>query len=152
MSGGSVLNVIRCKDTRRIAASALDQGWEWIGYTRAGHVEFRWPATDTRLHCATTPSDRNAWKAFARNIKQVSGVETWEKSNHRRPRKKADKSAEVQLEASRRRHQGKVARLEAARSAAEAAQRRRELAADRAADDDQHRREIESLMRPGYGR
>src|SRR6478752_3567562 len=100
--GGSVLNVIRCKDTRRIAASALDQGWEWIGYTRAGHVEFRWPATDTRLHCATTPSDRNAWKAFARNIKQVSGVETWEKSNHRRPRKKADKSAEVQLEASRR--------------------------------------------------
>src|SRR6478752_2256971 len=102
MSGGSVLNVIRCQDPRRIAASALDQGWEWIGYTRAGHVEFRWPATDTRLHCATTPSDRNAWKAFARNIKQVSGVETWEKSNHRRPRKKADKSAEVQLEASRR--------------------------------------------------
>jgi len=152
MSSGSLLNVIRCGDTRRIMASALDQGWEWVGYTKSGHVEIRWPETDERVHCATTPSDRNAWKAFARQIKRASGVETWQRGNRRASRKTIARGVDPEVAASRRRHAAEAERREAARAAAEEQRRRRQLAADRAGEDDRRRREIESLMRPGYGR
>lgn len=151
MSGGNVLNVIRCTNTRRIVRVALDRGWEWIGYTRSGHVELRWPATDTRIHCATTPSDSNSWKQLARTIKRVSGVETWEKGNHRRSRKPR-RGPDPEVEASRRRHAAMLARREQQQREAREAERRQWLGARVAEVQEQHRLEIESLMQPGWGR
>lgn len=149
---GSVLNVIQCPDTRRVMREALDKGWEWVGYTKSGHVEIRWPATGALLHCATTPSDRNSWKQFARNIEQVSGLLVVRKGNRRRSKKSTRVQVDPQIEASRRRHAAAQAAEVAQREAAEVARQCAALAAERAAESDRHRREIESLMMPRYGR
>lgn len=149
---GQLLNIIRCPETRRVMRAALDQGWEWIGYTKSGHVEIRWPATDALLHCATTPSDRNALKQFARNIEQVSGVVTYRKGNHRRSKKSTKPQVDPQIAASRRRYAATQAEQAAAREAAELQRRRQAAAAEASRRDDQHVRDIASLMRPGNGR
>ena len=141
---GYLLNVIQCADTRRMMRKALDSGWEWVGYTKGGHVEIRWPATGALLHCATTPGDANSWKAFARNVKQVSGVDVRNRGNRRRSRKPLNQP-DRQIEAARRKHAERIAR--AARD--EADETRRSASA---IESDQHRRDIESLMQPGWGR
>jgi len=145
------LDVIQDKDTRRVMRLALKAGWEWIGYTKTGHVEIRWPATDQLLHCATTPSDRNAWKAFARSIERVSGVKVRPQVKHGRSRQKTA-GPDPEVLASRRRFLAeKAAGQERVRRQREARERQR-LAAERAASADQRRREIENLMQPGWGK
>lgn len=148
--GGYLLNVIHCANTRKIMRTALDKGWEWVGYTKSGHIEIRWPATGALIHCATTPSDPNSWKAFAREVTKVSGVEVWRKGNKRRSRKPANRP-DLQVEASRRRHaeQGRAA-VEREREQHLAA-RRRQAAIEAAAESERRRRDIEFLMRPGFG-
>lgn len=153
--GGPLLNVVQCPDTRRVLRAALDAGWRWVGYTKSGHVEIEWPPTGELLHCATTPSDRNAWKQFARSVQKASGVELLAKVNRRRSRKNP-LAPDKQVEAQRQKHRRQVAQRAAAAAAEaqrrEEARRRQAAAAARAADDERNRREIESLMRPGYGR
>lgn len=153
--GAGLLNVIHCERTRHVMREALGAGWEWIGYTKGGHVEIRWPETGALLHCATTPSDPNSWKAFAKEVERVSGVEVWRKGNRRRSRRRTNGPDEA-LQAARRKHRAeyerRLAQEEAARQAAMQAQVRRSLAADRAAREDEHRHGIEALMRPGNGR
>jgi hypothetical protein len=146
---GYLLNIIHCGNTRKVMRAALDAGFEWVGYTKGGHIEIRWPSTGQLLHCATTPSDPNSWKAFAREVHSVSGVEVWRKGNRRRSRKSTRPGTDAQVEASRQRH---ARRIEAGRAAAEreeAADRRRIAEASRILAADRHRREIEELMRPG---
>lgn len=157
MSGhGDVLVVIRCANTRRVVSAALEAGWQWVGYTKAGHIELRWPPKDVRIHCASTPSDSNAWKVLARTIKRVSGVTTVQVANHKRSRKGRGTKDEVQVAAARRRYEREQQQAEQKRIHQERQrqQEARERAASRAvsADDDRHLREIRSLMMPGYGR
>lgn len=152
--GAGVLNVIHCERTRHVMREALNAGWEWIGYTKGGHVEIRWPENGALIHCATTPSDPNSWKAFAKEIERVSGVEVWRKGNRRRSRRRTN-GADVQVQAARRKHreeyEQRLAQQEAARQAARTAELRRRADAERAAAADEHRHEIEALMRPGWG-
>lgn len=73
----------RPRPGRKVVRNALEAGWEWVRYTKAGHIEIRWPATDARLFTGTTPSDRNAWKAFARQIEKASGIDARVKAGRR---------------------------------------------------------------------
>lgn len=154
MSGHrDVIGVIQDPDSRKVVLGALEAGWQWIGYTKGGHVELRWPETDTRIHVATTPSDTNAWKQLARTIKKVSGVQVVEIANHRQSRKPSTNHREAaEIAAARRRHREAEQRAEEARR--RRAREARELAEARrkSYDDDRHVHEIQSLMMPGYGR
>lgn len=75
---------VQDKDTKRIVTNALNAGWEWVGITKGGHLELRWPATDQRVWCGTTTGDRNSWKWFARDIKRICGVDVTVKVKKRR--------------------------------------------------------------------
>lgn len=153
MSGhGDVVKVIRDRDTRRVVEAALAGGWEWVGYTKGGHVEIRWPENDARLHCGTTPSDKNAWKYFAKDIERISGVKVWQKGNRRASRKSLADPGLAEVEAARRRYAREQQQAEAAAQAREHREQRRTLTRRELAEHDRHVHEIESLMRPGYGR
>lgn len=152
-----VLQTIQCPESRRIVELALKGGWEWVGFTRGGHGQLRWPATDQVIPFAATPSDkRYAWRQLARRIKFVSGLDfTGNGGANRRRSRKPLTVSDPQVEASCRRYERQqAAALAAAQHAAdqrEQARIRQAAAADRAAAEDKHRREIESLMRPGWG-
>lgn len=151
-----VLQTIQCADSRRIVERALNAGWEWVGFTKGGHGQLRWPATGVVIPFAATPSDkRYAWRNLARRIKAESGLDFTQNGNRRRSRKNPN-VPDPQVEAARRRHQRQIAARQAAeqqqRAEREAARIRQQAAACRAADEDRRRREIESLMRPGWGR
>lgn len=159
---GYLLNIIHCPDTRRVMKAALEAGWEWVGYTRSGHVEIRWPATGAVEHCSTTPSDRNSWKAFARSLKRASGVDVLPRSGKRRSRKTVQRT-DFSLQVARRERDVFASQQDADRRAAEADRRRVEAARRRRVDEDlarterlvaaeRHRLEIEDLMQPGWRR
>lgn len=154
MKYGDVLGSVHCERTRAVLRAALDAGWEWVGLTKSGHVEIRWPETDARLHCGTTPSG-NSWKAFARDVERVSGVVVWRKGNRRRSRKSTAAEDEA-VRAARRKHreayEERLARQQLDREAARQGQAARTLAAQQAALSQQREREIQDLMRPGRGR
>lgn len=158
MSANHVLRTIQCPESRHVVAQALDNGWEWLGFTKSGHGQLRWPATGQVIPFAATPSDRRyAWRQLARRIKLVSGLDFTGNggTNRRRSRKNPNNVVDLQVEASRRRYQRQQ---EAATAAAQSTSDERELAqvrqaqaAARAAVEETRRREIESLMRPGWG-
>lgn len=83
-TGERRLRAVRDKDTRTIVRNALAGGWVFVRYTKAGHIEIRWPATNQSLFTGTTPSDRNAWKTFARDVLAVSGIDPRVKPSKRR--------------------------------------------------------------------
>lgn len=157
---GDLVNVIQCRDTRKVMAGALDAGWSWIGYTKSGHVEIQWPATGQLLHCATTPSDPNSWKRFAVQIFKASGVDLRPKGNRRRSRKPSQGSdfslAQVRRDRSRGTSpSGWTSETPSQpREIASLERRRMQHQADaaRAVEAERRRRDIEDLMRPGYGR
>lgn len=150
-----VLSKIQCPESRHIVELALDNGWEWMGFTKSGHGQLRWPDTDQCIPFAATPSDkRYAWRQLARRIKSVSGLDFTQNGNRRRSRKNPNQP-DREVAASRARYQRQV---EAQRRAAEhhqnaaaMAREQREAQAARAAESERRRREIESLMRPGWG-
>lgn len=164
MSTIRIGTLVHCENTRRVLMEALDKGWTYVGYTKGGHLEISWPATDARLFCATTPSDRNGWKTFAKDIEKASGVVTHRKGNRRQSRKPVKPSG-FSLEAAMREQRagvGDMAAAEAERARRVAAAKherearlRREEARRRAndvAEAERHRQQIEDLMQPSYGR
>jgi hypothetical protein len=132
----NLLNVVKSPDMRRVVKAALDGGWEYVGITKTGHLEIRWPETGQSLFTGTTPGDTNAWKHFATDIKKVSGVVCWQKGNRKRSRKNPNKP-DPQIAAARAKYQR---RLHAQRQQ----EKRRGVAT---AEGERARRETEQLMR-----
>lgn len=140
---------ITCPDMRRVVREAIAGGWEWAGMTGTTHARLRWTDGST-VSFGLTPSVAS-WKSLATDIKKISGVECWRKGNRKRSRK-ADQTSGFSMGAARREaEQREKASREAARIHA-AAERARQEAQRRAVAEERRRRDIEDLMRPGWGR
>ena len=122
--------------TRKVVHLALDHpDWQYKGVTKGGHGCLCWTPTGECVYFGFTPGDGNAWKPLARDIERISGVVVHQRTKRRPP----DSSA-------------KPVRPRMGPSALErqaVAEVNRRIAAKAAADAERRRREIERLMRPG---
>lgn len=134
-------------ELRQFLASAAQLDHRFDGYTGSGHMRFVHPTAGIYI-ASSTPSDRNANRHQLADMERRSGKKLPRANSGRFRRKVADKTAKrlrEQREAQARREERQLAaRVSAGRNRSAVA------AAINAAD--QHRREIERLMRPGYGR
>lgn len=129
------------RDRRRDAERL---GFHFDGYTGSGHVRFRNPDIDRVYISAATPSDHRGWANAVAEMERMSGRKLpRQNSGHYR-----FKPARPEAAAGNRRHEAAARRIEAQRAAA--ARRETDIRRIKAADE--HRREIEALMRHGTGR
>lgn len=122
--------------TRKIVHLALEHpDWTYKGVTKGGHGCLCWTPTGECVYFGFTPGDGNAWKPLARDIERISGVVVHQRTKRRPP----DSSANPV-----RPRMGPSALERQA-----VAEVNRRIAAKAAADAERRRREIERLMRPG---
>lgn len=150
MSRDKQLRGITCPDMTKIIRAALEQGWEWHGFTGGTHAQIRWPKSGAIVRFGTTPSVAS-WKSVSTEIERLSGVTTWRRGNRKRSRKNFA-AVDPQVEGARKKYAAEHAeRLEAAYSERERArmtEAQRRADAQRTAQSERRRREIEELMRP----
>lgn len=128
---------------------AVKAGWVHLG-TKPGHTvgQIQWPKTGAIVNYSTTPK-AGGWKTVAQMIYAESGVDLRRKGSNRRSRKNfSRREIDPQVEASRRRHAEAFAERASEREAQRMTEERRLAAARHAAEADRRRREIEELMRP----
>lgn len=80
------LRGITSPDLTKIIRAALQQGWEWLGFTGTTHAAIRWPQTGEKVTFGTTPGVAS-WKTTATEIEKISGVKVWHKGNRKRSRR-----------------------------------------------------------------
>lgn len=126
------------RDEVERAATAL--GFKFAGYDGSGHVVWAHP-NGARYSTPASPGEYRGVRNAVAALERLSGNKL-PRVNHRRGRKPSGPAVDPEVEASRRRHaetfDAKVAERDAQR-----------VAAERAANADRRRREIEDLMRPG---
>ena len=139
------------KDVRAFADWLIGQGWTFDGTDSHGHTLWVWPATTYRLTLPETPRGYGWQRRLRAEACRVMGVERPKfrggstHKDHEAEAASRNAKARLRVLAERRRR----AELEERRQEQE---RRRLAAAEASAADDAHRREITSLMRPGFGR
>lgn len=80
------LRGITSPDLTKVVRAALQQGWEWLGFTGTTHAAIQWPQTGQKVTFGTTPSVAS-WKTTATEIERISGVKVWHKGNKKRSRR-----------------------------------------------------------------
>ncbi len=80
------LRGITSPDLTKVVRTALQSGWEWIGFTGTTHASIAWPKTGEKVTFGTTPGVAS-WKTTATEIEKISGVKVWHKGNKKRSRK-----------------------------------------------------------------
>ncbi len=138
------------KEIRDFADWLVGEGWSFETTDASGHTIWSHPAATHTYKLPETPRRFDVQRA-RRDVYRLMGRRV--EGKRRRPKTAVVPSnSDPQIAASRRRHATTMARQEAARQDAADRLRRRTLAAAQSGDDDRRRRDIESLMRPGYGR
>lgn len=122
--------------TRKVVHLALDHpDWQYKGVTKGGHGCLCWTPSGECVYFGFTPGDGNAWKPLARDIERISGVVVHQRTKRRPPASSA-KPVRPRISPSALERQA-------------VAEVNRRIAAKAAADAERRRREIERLMRPG---
>lgn len=134
-------------EMRQFIASAALLDHTFDGYTGSGHMRFLHPTAGMYI-ASSTPSDRNTIR------KQLSDMER--RSGKRLPRAKSGhfrrKVTDREAERLREQRAAQERREERRTPARVSGQRNRSAVAAAITAAEQHRREIEALMRHGYGR
>lgn len=138
------------------AAALLDHRFD--GYTGSGHMRFVHPTAGLYVG-SSTPSDRNTFRKQLADMERRSGKRLPRSNAGHHRSKPVDKAArrrqEERAAQDRREERQLAARVSAARKRAavkDTIHRFRSAVAAEITAADRHRREIESLMRPGHGR
>lgn len=134
-------------ELRQFLASAAQLDHRFDGYTGSGHMRFVHPTAGMYI-AASTPSDRRSTRNALSDMENRSGKRLPRPNAGRFRRKLTDKQAERRQE-QRAAQDRREERQTAARASAS---RNRSAVSAAITAADQHRREIEKLMRPGYGR
>lgn len=136
-------------DARRLLEIADQLGFTYLGKDGQGHHSLV-HENGTRYAIAATPSDYRGVKNTIADLERISGQKI-DRPNARRSRKGDQSSGFSMAKAKREAEQRAQAAREAARIKAAADRAARERA-EAAAAAERRRREIEDLMKPGWGR
>lgn len=133
---------------REIVALAEQLGFTFDGYDGSGHVILSLPDGQRTSIPATLSEYRGRRNAVAA-LERLSGRKL-PRANHRRSRRSFADKPDPAIEASRRRHAESFQVKADERDAAKQEEQQRRVRAELTAEAERRRRDIESLMRPGY--